>query len=827
LRFWLGVLLVAYLPGALFFRLPMADRARRAKLAVEERLFWHVILSIAWSLVTVLVLAAAGEYRFERLLIGNALASAILVATCRLRLRYRGVEARPTVTLLLPIMLVVLGVWRFFPSSEYVIGGKDPGTYMNEGIQIAQRGSLIIRDPDVAAVPDSTRDLFFRPQLDLGNEGLRFMGFFLLDARDGRVVGQFPHVLPASIAIGYGLFGLSGARMTVGVWACLGVLALYFAGARFVGRGAAFAAAALLGVHVLQVWFARYPNAEVVIQVLLFASLLAFARAHQDEDRFFGPIAGTLLGLLIFVRIDSLLMMAAVAAAALLAWIVDRRPPRIGFLFPLLVATAAGCFYYTGPMRGNFWLPRIYLSNLPVGAVIAATLGAVLTLTLLLWSRNRFADRARDAVPAALAMLIAALAAYAWFLRTPGGKLADYDAYALRTFTSFFLFGPGLIAAVLGFVLVVRRDFWRDPALTLVVSAFSLFLFYKIKVVPNHFWMDRRFLSVILPGALLFAAAAAVGPGASRLRGWHALRVAVGAVFLVLLGQNYLRAATPIVNHIEYEGVIKSLEPLAARFGDRDLVLIESRNAESDTHVLGLPLAYIYARHVLVLESAVPDKTKLHAFLEDARTRYERVFFVGGGGTDLLSRRIHASAAGDGKVQIREYEASPWDVYPREVRRKDFDYSIYQLATGADEERGFGLDVGYQDDLYVLRFHAKELTEGRTVRWTRSQSFVAISGLTGAERTVALVMHDGGRPAAAPPARVEVVFGERSLGSIDVQPGFRTYTLPLPPDAVEQAAQRDEPTRLRLLSSVWNPRQVLGATDDRDLGVMIDRIEVR
>jgi hypothetical protein len=827
LRFWLGVLLVAYLPGALIFRLPIGDRARRASLAVEERLFWHVILSIAWSLLTVLILAAAGEYRFERLLTSNALAGAAILATCRLRLLYRGNAAGPTATLLLPIALVVLAVWRFFPSSEYVIGGKDPGAYMNEGIQIAQRGSLVVRDPDVAAVPDSARDLFFRPQLDLGNEGLRFMGFFLLDAREGRVVGQFPHVLPASIAIGYGLFGLSGARMTVGVWACLGVLALYFAGARFVGRAAAFAAASLLGAHILQVWFARYPNAEVVIQALLFAALLAFARAHQDDDRFFGPVAGILLGLLIFVRIDSLLMIAAVASAALLAWIVDRRPPRVGFVFPLVVAVAAGCFYYTGPMRGNFWLPRIYLSNLPIGGVIAASLGAVLTLTLLLWCRNRFADRARDAVPAALAILIAALAAYAWFVRTPGGKLADYDAYALRTFTNFFLFWPGLAAAVLGFVLVVRRGFWRDPALTLVVSAFSLFLFYKIKVVPNHFWMDRRFLSVILPGALLFAAAAAVGPTLGRPRGWHALRVAVGAVFLVLLGQSYLRAAAPIVNHIEYEGVIKSLEPLAAKFGDRDLVLIESRNAESDTHVLGLPLAYIYARHVLVLESAVPDKTGLHSFLENARTRYERVFFVGGGGTDLLSRRIHASAAGDGKVHLREYEASAWDVYPREVRRKDFDYSIYQLSTGTDEERGFALDVGYQDDLYVLRFHAKELTEGRTVRWTRSQSFVAISGLTGAERTVALVMHDGGRPAAAPPARVELFFGDRAIGSIDVQPGFRTYTLPLPPDAVEQAAQRDEPTRLRLLSSVWNPRQVLGAADDRDLGVMIDRIEVR
>ena len=137
------------------------------------------------------------------------------------------------------------------------------------------------------------------------------------------------------------------------------------------------------------------------------------------------------------------------------------------------------------------------------------------------------------------------------------------------------------------------------------------------------------------------------------------------------------------------------------------------------------------------------------------------------------------------------------------------------------------VDVGYQDDLNVVRFHAKEQTEGRTVRWTTLQSFVAVTGLTGAERSVVFEMHDGGRPKSAPPARVQVFFGNTEIGTIDVQPGFRSYTLALPAAAVEAAARLDEPTQLRLLSSVWNPRKILGVPDDRDLGVMIDRIEVR
>ena len=188
---------------------------------------------------------------------------------------------------------MLLGVWRFFPPSEYIIGGKDPGVYMNEGIQIAQRGALVVaRSGRRRRCRAFARDLFFPSHQRPDYYSVRFMGFFIQDPDTGAVVGQFPHLFPASIAIGYGLDGLTGARRTVGVWAILGLLAVYFAGARLVGRPAAAAAAALLALHVIQVWFARYPNAEVVMQALLFAALLANARAHVDGDAFFAPVAG-------------------------------------------------------------------------------------------------------------------------------------------------------------------------------------------------------------------------------------------------------------------------------------------------------------------------------------------------------------------------------------------------------------------------------------------------------------------------------------------------------------------------------------------------------
>ena len=67
----LGGVVLAYLPGAAIFRLPIADRKKRAALAAEERVFWQIVISIVWTLGAVMVMAAAAAYRFERLLMLN------------------------------------------------------------------------------------------------------------------------------------------------------------------------------------------------------------------------------------------------------------------------------------------------------------------------------------------------------------------------------------------------------------------------------------------------------------------------------------------------------------------------------------------------------------------------------------------------------------------------------------------------------------------------------------------------------------------------------------------------------------------------------------
>ena len=481
-----SALLIAYLPGALFYRLPMLGRDQRAALDAGERVFWHVQISVAWSLAIVLALAAVGEYRYDRLLVTNGISCLLLVVIGRGSLLYHGVATRPSWRVALPLALIAFGIVHFFPSSEYVIGGKDPGTYVNQGIQIAQRGAMVVRDPDVAELPPVHREFFFPLHEAFEDDALRFMGFFIVSLARGEVVGQFPHLFPASIAVGYGLNGLTGARQAVGWWSIVALLGVYYLAARLAGPLAAFAAALLLALHPIVIWFSRYPNAEIVMAAMGFAALLALARSQQDGVRGLGLVGGALMGLMLFLKIDTVLMIAAVLAAIVLAAIADRRPIPRGFVVGLIVVGIPAWRYLATTM----WPYSVQLTNLlsmvPGVAKIGGALAAVAVLAVLFRFRDHYGSRVRQALPIVLIVLIVAAAAYAWWFRVPGpvgarGSLTDYDAYAFRTIGLLYLTPLGVVLALAGFVLVARRDLWRDPAFLLTFAGFSLFLFYKIE----------------------------------------------------------------------------------------------------------------------------------------------------------------------------------------------------------------------------------------------------------------------------------------------------------------------------------------------------------
>lgn len=816
-----------YLPGALLFRLPILDRHVRAALDPAERAFWAVVISVTLTLTVSLGLAALGLYAWRFVVLADLLVAAVVAVTCRARLGY-DTAARADWWAAAPVALVALSLWAFMPPAEYIVGGKDPGVYMNAGIQIAQRGSVMIDDALVSSLPAETRSLFFPQHKGEPYYSNRFMGFFLIDPGTGTVIDQFPHLFPIVVANGYALAGLTGARYAATACAVFGVLALYFLGARLVGRPAAIAASGLLAIHLVEVWHARIPNSEILAQGLLLAGLLALGRAHQDDDVFFAPLAGVLLGLLPFARFDGVLAIALAGAGLAVHWLVGGRV-LWAFLAPLGACTLAFLVYLLTWLAPYAVIPRIWVSANRVTLIGLAALAAVACVAgLRLRQEERVTAALRRWVPHALTAVVVALAAYAWFVRTPQGKLALHDAQSLQMF-AWYVHPAAIAAALVGLAVLAPRAFWRDPAFFSVACGTAIFVFYRIRIVPEHFWATRRYLTIILPAVLLCLASTLLlplngRPGAGqRLEraGRYALRLAV----LAMVAWGFWTQMARIRPHVEYAGVIAHLEAMAARFTSQDLVVVESRNA-SDVHVLALPLAYIYDKPVLVLNSPKPDKATFEVFLGWARQHYRGVYFIGGGGTDLLSQRVAVEAVTSERFQIPEYE-SVRNAYPMRVRFKEFDFGIYRFVPPSPGADHLVLDVGEQDDLQVVRFHAKERDQRGSYRWTRGLSYLSLVGVPADARALVIWMDNGGRPAAAPRAQVEVFIGDVALGQVVVGPGMHPYSLAIPPEVAEAAAASPDSVTVRLRTVTWAPRTVLRVADDRELGVMVDRVEIR
>ena len=829
-----SLIAIAYLPGAIIFRLPLAGRSQRASLPAEERAFWAIMLSVIVSMTAAFALAAVDGYSLSRVVWGNTVIATALALASRGNLRLGQTAPPPRWSAAIPAALIALGAWMYFaaPAAEYVIGGRDPGVYISEGIQIAQRQSLVTTDSVAAAVPASARDLFFPSSSSPTYYSLRFMGFHLRDPDLGTVTGQFPQGYPIWIAIGYGLDGLTGTRRVTAWWAILGVLAVYFAATRLVGRLPAAAAAGLLCVHVIQTWYARYPNSEIVTQALVFAALLAHAYAHEDADEFFGPVAGCLLGLALFTRLPVVLIVGVVIAASLLPHVKGRRG-RMTFLVTLAAwSIAAGAYYATQlapyterPISYAQYLEPIHLLFLAAGAA---------AVTALLWASRKPAVAAatRTLLPAALIASVLSGGLYALFFREPGGHLGPADAHSVRIFAGLYFTSIGFGLALAGYAMLVWRSFWRAPALILVITALTTVFFYKTRIWAEHFWLARRFLTEILPGASIFASAAMFAPlwlnGAwLDSRKWSRVAFSVaGILAALLLGHRYLSASLPIRHHVEYADLIPRLERLAAGFSDNDLVLVESRVA-SDLHALALPLSYIYARNVLVLSDSRPDKRAVREFLTWAHERYDNVYFMAGGGTSLLSPGVGSVVVSTESFRVPEYEKTSYDVYPRRAVMKPFDFTIYKLVQTGLTPPPQSLDIGGTDDLHLLDFYPKERLGGGdlTFRWSQDTSYLLMS-VRPDSREVALRLN-GGRPRGVPLPRVTVYLEGEELSSAQLSNEFRDYVFPIPPETASRLAQRQDGVQVHIQSSTWVPQAILGGSDTRALGVMVDKAEIR
>jgi hypothetical protein len=858
---------LAVLAGLVLFLLPgltvlallregrgLIPREPFAETAFDEALFLAVALSVMASAWTALVLAELG--RFSLLLAAALLGAACGAALFAGRRRLAAPLPRPRSWREVVPAATVLAVALVLQArpTEYLLGGRDPGTYVAAMAVIARTGGIAYTDPVVLSIPAEDVDLFFREPVAADYNWGRFMGFPLERPETGRVVPEFFHLFPAFGAYLFQAMGVKGALATPPIFGVLGTLAVFFALRAVLSPAPALLAALLLAVNVVQVWFARYPVSEGVSQMLIFTALLAAHRWERSRSLAFGVLTGVALGLSLLVRIDGVLIAAPLAAYLLVrrarGELDGRQAAAVLLPFAALALHAA---FHAAVFARKYVVSiatRPYWHQPPAVWLLAGGAIALTVFALYRWgpALGRRAEAHSDALRSGVALAVVFVALYAAFLRpalsawagadgndparavgslrpifdTLGfTRLAAHDAQSFVRL-GWFVTPLGLALGVLGLAALVRdgRREYLFPVLTAL--SFSAFYFYKLRVYNDYFFALRRFVPVILPLGLGFAAYLLIRMAAAG--SWR--RLAAGLMALGL-GASYLLRTAPLVSYVDWKGSVRFVADVARRFGPDDVVIFEQKES---IHLLSLPLWAVHGVNVLELARFRPDPERLQHLIGAWRGRYRNIYFVHTWREPVCGVFLQDMAGGPYRFGTWEWERA-YGRPPQGPEPRGLEFTVSRVVPPEDLQVPAlpEVDVGASDDFQVSGFFQKERdADGRTYRWTGPCAEVYLPGARDGGR-VTVTASAGQRPADLPPSEVRVSLSGAALGRFTVGPEWSAHTLDLP------AERPPGPPRLRFdvvdpvtrRPRTWRPaRSVPGSDDTRDIGVKVDRITI-
>ncbi len=329
----IGNALWAAAAASLFFILPgylgwvAFGRTALPRRPVSWRAFFFTIIlgSALWTGGLGVSLLQFGIFSLTNLAIGTATLVIVLVAVNLGHKRTWVPELQRSGTDLAVFgLLIAAAVALFFHPHEFILGGADAGVYINLGASIARTGHWVMADETVAEVPVDLDEAFFRQQPSAEPPYIQFPGFYLTDAGTGEITPQFYPLHPLWLAVFNAVGGLRISLYATPVWGVLGVWAVGMVAGSLFGKRSGLLTIGLLTLTATQIWFSRYPTSEVLTQFLLFGGIWALIRYLDDDQPWYGLLAGLALGEAMLARLD-LYFLAAIPLAYALQRLIVRK----------------------------------------------------------------------------------------------------------------------------------------------------------------------------------------------------------------------------------------------------------------------------------------------------------------------------------------------------------------------------------------------------------------------------------------------------------------------------------------------------------------------
>lgn len=717
LFFPLALFLPGYLAVSWFTSRRVLGANLKADLTTIEALFLSVVLSAALTGIVSLALAQAGCFSLPTLIVVLLLVSSGIAGAAWLKQRSLlwHVAPSPKAEWLAAVSVMLGAAVLFLHPHEYILGGGDAGVYVNVGANLAKTGSLLIHEPLLTGIDPGLLPGLLREQPPgVATRFIRLPGFYLSDTVPGLVIPQFYPLHPIWLGVGYSLFGVAGALLVTPVWGVLSVVAVYLYGRSLFNWQTGWLAALLLLVTPLQIYFARYPTAEPITQLLSWTSIWAFTMFGQDRSPrgLWGLVAGVTFGQVFLARIDALpMLLIPVGWIAVLLWHRRWHGSEWFFWVPLVSLISYAGFHglmfsepYTLGAYGSV-APLLVNQFWPIVAIgiVGGALGFWLVkyrqrvrqgqwrlfeMTLLPW---------RQILRYGAAVVLVGLAVHAYFVRPRVGSvvLARYwygggqipiTNHENLVRLGWYLSPLGIGLAVVGGVLLLFSKRWdRLWPLWAVGGAFTFLYIYNIFNNPFHIYAMRRYVPVVVP-FLVLAAAYTVSWLWQRATWRKPGRLASIVLLLALMG--WLAYNDRLIwDQVDYEGAVEQIEHLAHLFEDEAVVLFVDDPPVGLGAVLGTPLQYLHGITSFDLQEDRVDAD----LLQEQVARW-----LGEGYAVYIARNPDSSTrlldeclvlAGAAQLDMPLLEQT-YDHIPSVIQRVHYRVEIYQVGVACQSPNG-------------------------------------------------------------------------------------------------------------------------------------------
>jgi 4-amino-4-deoxy-L-arabinose transferase-like glycosyltransferase len=539
----------------------------------------------------------------------------------------------------------------------------------------------------------------------------------------------FGHLLPVWLAQAATTFGDAGLFRLNGAFSLLSAGVFYGVVRNAVTKPFAVVATLIMALNPGQIWVSRTTLTEILTQLLLWTAIWLLVRGLAEGRAASARWAGIVLGAAVLVRIDVVVVVGPILIAHLGMRVIEGERYRSGRIWRALyeglvpsIALASAYFVV---------FSRPYVVELRPQLVQLLAVSAVAALALVLGTRpivwpvlQRFATSRPSLV--ALGCLVAALTVYAYFIRPNvqpfetyeptrlllGGK-RTYDEEALPNLGAY-LSMPLVLGGIAGWYVTywqaarARVGLWMP--LLLVGGGFTALYVANPSVTPDHFWAVRRFVPIVFPALIAFAAL-----GAMRVIRPLPARASLALCLLALAAFGLFSVTTfrPFVFLAEHNGYRPQLAALASQLPEDQIVLA------LDGERWWKPLYTLFGRKVVPLSlnsEAGRDTFRTWVSRELASGRFPTIVARG---DEVRIPGLAYTKVGEQwltRLQHRGIATPP----PRERSRTDDLIGVFRVDGPDTGFSYFGANLvdGLIWGAERTGYHNREMLGDRTVTWT-------------------------------------------------------------------------------------------------------------